>query len=193
MDHADVERLRDRHPAWRLLRAGNAPLVLAFLGGFFVEGNNGATSASALAAAGQAPSTSPQLPELHRASGLDLADLHDNTDRQRPYGRIRCRPRRGTTQEQLLDRLTQIYGVHTTVDVALPRPLPAIIPAWVRNHQDENLPTSLAALETAIASPNPSPTDPTRSSPEIQLQGQPWATTASPSACRGCYLQADGH
>jgi hypothetical protein len=51
MDHADIERLRDRHPAWRLLRAGNAPLVLAFLGGFFVEGNNGATSASALAAA----------------------------------------------------------------------------------------------------------------------------------------------
>ncbi len=51
MDHADVERLRDRHPAWRLLRAGNGPLVLTFLGKFFVEDNNGATSASALAAA----------------------------------------------------------------------------------------------------------------------------------------------
>ncbi len=51
MDHADVERLRDRHPAWRLLRAVNAPLVLAFLGRFFVEDNNGATAASALAAA----------------------------------------------------------------------------------------------------------------------------------------------
>lgn len=50
MDHADVERLRDRHPAWRLLRAGNAPLVLSFLGRFFVEENNGATAASALAA-----------------------------------------------------------------------------------------------------------------------------------------------
>jgi hypothetical protein len=51
MDHADVERLRDRHPAWRLLRASNAPLVLAFLGRFFVEGNNGAAAASTLASA----------------------------------------------------------------------------------------------------------------------------------------------
>jgi len=51
MDHADVERLRDRHPAWRLLRASNSPLVLAFLGGFFVEGNNGAVAASTLASA----------------------------------------------------------------------------------------------------------------------------------------------
>jgi flagellar motility protein MotE (MotC chaperone) len=51
MDHADVERLRDRHPAWRLLRAGNAALVLTFLGRFFVEDNNGATPASGLAAA----------------------------------------------------------------------------------------------------------------------------------------------
>lgn len=51
MEHADVERLRERHQAWRLLRAGNAPLVLAFLGSFFVEGNNGATSASDLSAA----------------------------------------------------------------------------------------------------------------------------------------------
>jgi Protein of unknown function (DUF3375) len=51
MDHADVELLRDRHPAWRLLRAGNATLVLTFLGRFFVEDNNGATTASGLAAA----------------------------------------------------------------------------------------------------------------------------------------------
>jgi flagellar motility protein MotE (MotC chaperone) len=51
MDHADVERLRDRHPAWRLLRASNAPLVLTFLGRFFVEDNTGATASSALAAA----------------------------------------------------------------------------------------------------------------------------------------------
>lgn len=51
MDHADVERLQQRHPAWRLLRAGNAPLVLSFLGRFFVEENNGATAASVLAAA----------------------------------------------------------------------------------------------------------------------------------------------
>ena len=51
MEHADVERLRERHPAWRLLRAGNAPLVLTFLGRFFVEENNGATSGPDLIAA----------------------------------------------------------------------------------------------------------------------------------------------
>jgi flagellar motility protein MotE (MotC chaperone) len=51
MEYGDVERLRQRHPAWRLLRAGNAPLVLAFLGRFFVEENNGATSAPVLATA----------------------------------------------------------------------------------------------------------------------------------------------
>jgi hypothetical protein len=51
MEHADVERLRERHPAWRLLRAGNAPLVLTFLGRFFVEDNNGATSGPDLIAA----------------------------------------------------------------------------------------------------------------------------------------------
>lgn len=50
MDHASVERLRDRHSAWRLLRAANAPLVLTFLGRFFVEDNKGATSGSVLAA-----------------------------------------------------------------------------------------------------------------------------------------------
>lgn len=51
MDHADVERLQQRHPAWRLLRAGNAALVLTFLGRFFVEDNNGAVGASVLASA----------------------------------------------------------------------------------------------------------------------------------------------
>src|ERR1700722_4230387 len=51
MDHSDVERLRDRHPAWRLLRAANAPLILAFLGRYFVVSNHGATSISDLAVA----------------------------------------------------------------------------------------------------------------------------------------------
>lgn len=44
----DVGRLREQHPAWRLLRASNAPLVLSFLGQFFVEENNGAAPASRL-------------------------------------------------------------------------------------------------------------------------------------------------
>lgn len=51
MDLAAIESLRERHPAWRLLRAGHAPLVLAFLSTFFVEDNRGATPASRLVAA----------------------------------------------------------------------------------------------------------------------------------------------
>jgi Protein of unknown function (DUF3375) len=48
---ADILRLREKHPAWRLLRAGNSALILSFLGDFFVEANRGACSASEVAAA----------------------------------------------------------------------------------------------------------------------------------------------
>lgn len=48
MDFEAIDSLRDRHPAWRLLRAGNAALVLSFLGQHFVERNQGATSVSTL-------------------------------------------------------------------------------------------------------------------------------------------------
>lgn len=51
VDYDAIDSLRDRHPAWRLLRAGNATLILSFLGEFFVEGNRGACSASEVAAA----------------------------------------------------------------------------------------------------------------------------------------------
>jgi flagellar motility protein MotE (MotC chaperone) len=43
-----IEALRERHPAWRLLRAQHASLVLSFLGGHFVEANAGATPAARL-------------------------------------------------------------------------------------------------------------------------------------------------
>lgn len=48
MDHEQIEALRDRHPAWRLLRAQHASLVLSFLGSHFVQGNAGATAAARL-------------------------------------------------------------------------------------------------------------------------------------------------
>lgn len=50
MDYAAIDALRERHPAWRLLRAGNSALILSFLGEFFVEGNRGACPASEIAA-----------------------------------------------------------------------------------------------------------------------------------------------
>ncbi len=48
MDHDDIAQLQGRHPSWRLLRAANAPLTLAFLGDWFVERNNGPTAATTL-------------------------------------------------------------------------------------------------------------------------------------------------
>lgn len=39
MDYDDLTLLQRHHPAWRLLRADNAPLVLGFLGPVFVEDN----------------------------------------------------------------------------------------------------------------------------------------------------------
>ena len=48
VDFDDIAGLREHHPAWRLLRATSAPLVLSFLGQYFVEDNHGATPASRL-------------------------------------------------------------------------------------------------------------------------------------------------
>lgn len=49
MDYDAIGALREGHPAWRLLRAGNAALILSFLGQFYVESNRGACSVSQLA------------------------------------------------------------------------------------------------------------------------------------------------
>lgn len=51
MEYEAIDALREKHAAWRLLRAGNASLILSFLGHFFVDGNRGACAASELAAA----------------------------------------------------------------------------------------------------------------------------------------------
>ncbi|MGL5867237.1 MAG: DUF3375 domain-containing protein [Dermatophilaceae bacterium] len=51
MDHDDIDALRERHAAWRLLRAGHATMILSFLGTYFVEANRGACSANDLAVA----------------------------------------------------------------------------------------------------------------------------------------------
>jgi hypothetical protein len=51
VEYEAIDALRERHAAWRLLRAGNASLILSFLGEYFVDGNRGARPASQLAAA----------------------------------------------------------------------------------------------------------------------------------------------
>ncbi|GAB3614249.1 DUF3375 domain-containing protein [Humibacter ginsengisoli] len=51
MELDELDRLWERHPAWRLLRARNVPLVLSFLGGWFIEENRGAVPLMQLVAA----------------------------------------------------------------------------------------------------------------------------------------------
>jgi len=76
MEYEAIDTLRERHPAWRLLRAGNAVLILSFLGEFFVEGNRGACPASevanalddrlyALNAADESPARYPKDPRAY--------------------------------------------------------------------------------------------------------------------------------
>lgn len=50
MDHDTLDRLRQSHPAWRLLCAEHAPLVLSFLVLSFVQPNRRSVSASELTA-----------------------------------------------------------------------------------------------------------------------------------------------
>jgi hypothetical protein len=92
-------------------------------------------------------------PGLDRVTRLPVADLRDETsERTSPFGRIICIPRRGTSPEELRDLLLDVYGVSTTMRVALPRPLPALIRDWVQAGAGEDRPASLAALERALAS-----------------------------------------
>jgi DNA gyrase/topoisomerase IV subunit A len=92
-------------------------------------------------------------PGLHRITHLPLADLRDETSqRSSPFGRIVCIPTPGTPPEQLRDMLLDVTGVCTTMRVALPRPLPALIRHWVQTNAGEDLLASLAALEHALPS-----------------------------------------
>ena len=85
---------------------------------------------------------------------LPLADLSDETSEQaNPFGRLICVPRQGTSPGELRDTLLDVYGVYTTMRVALPQPLPVLIRRWVQANAREDLPASLAALERAIPVP----------------------------------------
>lgn len=79
MDHAAIEALPDRHAAWRVLRANNAPLILSFLGRFFVEDNRGATDVSVVAAERDeelyALDVDPDEPRYPKSAGAHLEDL----------------------------------------------------------------------------------------------------------------------
>jgi DNA gyrase/topoisomerase IV, subunit A len=110
-------------------------------------------TASIIASRASAPRWASDHPGLHRITHLPLADLRDETsDRASPFGRIVCIPKPGTSPEQLRDMLLDVPGVCTTMPVALPRPLPALIRHWCQTNASEDLLASLAALEHATPS-----------------------------------------
>jgi DNA gyrase/topoisomerase IV subunit A len=92
----------------------------------------------------------PRYPGLYRHARLPLQNVRDESSSARDTDRIVCVPEPGASPEEVRDLLMDIYGVYTTVEVALPRPLAATLRGWVRAHHDEDLLASLAALETAI-------------------------------------------
>jgi DNA gyrase/topoisomerase IV, subunit A len=110
-------------------------------------------TASIIASRASASRWASDHPGLHRITHLPLADLRDETsDRSSPFGRIVCIPTPGTPPEQLRDMLLDVTGVYTTMPVALPRPLPALIRHWTQASANEDLLATLAALEHAIPS-----------------------------------------
>jgi DNA gyrase subunit A len=90
-------------------------------------------------------------PGLYQRAHLPLRDLRDESS-ERHGDRLVCVPARGTTAEQLREQLRDVYGIYTTVPVALPRQLPGLLRSWARAYAAEDLLKSLAALENAIRS-----------------------------------------
>ncbi len=105
--------------------------------------------AQALASRARMRSWAAEHPGLYRRTHLPLAELRDESS-ERHGDRLMCVPAPGTTVEQLREQLMEVYGVFTLVPAALPRPLPAMLRTWARTFADEDLLTSLAALEDAV-------------------------------------------
>jgi len=106
-------------------------------------------TAQSLASRASVREWAAEHPGLHQRAHLPLSDLRDESS-ERHGDLLVCVPARGTTAGQLRDQLRDIYGVYTTVPVALPRPLPALLRSWARAYPAEDPLTSLAALEDAI-------------------------------------------
>lgn len=92
----------------------------------------------------------PTYPGLHRQARLPLKDVRDESSLARDTDLLICVPEPGTTPEYLRDQLMDVYGVYTTVSVALPRPLATMLRTWAQAHGTEDLLTGLTALEQAI-------------------------------------------
>jgi hypothetical protein len=93
---------------------------------------------------------SSRHPGLRAATQLQIADVGDESSRRAGTCFV-CVLKPGADPEQVRDQLLDIYGVFATVEVALPRPLTTMVRKWVAAYRDEDVMTSLSALEEAIA------------------------------------------
>ncbi len=105
-------------------------------------------TAQSLASRAAARDWAPSYPALHQEARLPLKDVRGQSSHDTDL--LVCVPEPGTTAEQLRDQLMDVYGVSTTVPVALPRPLATMLRRWARAHATEDLLTSLTTLENAI-------------------------------------------
>lgn len=82
MEYEHVAALRKVHPAWKLLRADNAALILCFLGEVFADGNRGSVPAPELEAALDEflyQINDPQNPDYPKSAKDYLADWADGS------------------------------------------------------------------------------------------------------------------
>ena len=113
-------------------------------------------AAASIAKRAEQTSDPSQPSALRTATRLGVRSVRDESNSRTPDGLIVCEPATGVPPQEVRDQLTGVYGVYTTIYVALPRSLPATIRQWVRTSQAEDLGASLTALETAIRD-QPSP------------------------------------
>jgi DNA gyrase/topoisomerase IV subunit A len=90
-------------------------------------------------------------PELGVLTRLPIKQVADLTSVRGGYW-FTVLPADGTPPEVVRDQLLKVYGVSIYITTRLPRPMPAMIRTWIRANQHEDLPGSLTALETALAS-----------------------------------------
>jgi DNA gyrase/topoisomerase IV, subunit A len=107
-------------------------------------------TAQSIANRARARDWAPRYPGLHRHARLPLKDIRDQSSQARDTDLLVCVPEPGTAPEHLRDQLMDVYGVYTTVSVALPRPLATMLRRWAEAYGTEDLLTSLTALEKAI-------------------------------------------
>jgi DNA gyrase/topoisomerase IV subunit A len=90
-----------------------------------------------------------EYPELRHATRLELRNVLDLSRAERIL--VACVPAPDADPERVRDQVRDVYGVWIAVTVHLRRPLATMIRQWVARNRNEDILSSLAALEEAVA------------------------------------------